>query len=308
MSDKLTQKIIDSRRLFYFYHVAQSGSFSRAEAPTSAPQPIISRHISKLEEELGVQLLERHGRGVTTTRYGEILLRRAETILWEMAEIIEELDAARRRPAGQVSIAASATIMSIYMPAIVNAFIVENPEVELTAIQTSTGEVYSQLLAGKVDIGIVLEMPNKTKFKSLPLSVEPMMLVVARNHPLANQKTVSRHALGSIELVLPASSHGLRNVIDKYARKGSVRLAPQLQIDSVPLIRAVVSDGRFATILPKSTSESEFSSDFAMLRINPSLNRTVYAAFARESRRLDHVTKLLKHVMAVFGVQQNSSE
>jgi DNA-binding transcriptional LysR family regulator len=308
MSDKLGQKIIDSRRLFYFYHVAQSGSFSRAEAPTSAPQPIISRHISKLEKELGVQLLERHGRGVTPTRFGEILLRRAETILAEMAEIIEELDAAHRRPAGQISIAASATIMSMYMPAVVNGFIAEHPEIELTAIQTSTGEVYSQLLAGKVDIGIVLEMPNKAKFKSLPLSVEPMMLVVSQSHPLAEHKSISRHTLGSIELVLPAASHGLRSVIDQYARKGSVRLTPQLQVDSVPLIRAVVSDGRFATILPKTTSETEFSTGFAILRITPPLNRTIYAAYARESRRLDHIMWLIKHITAAFGLKQDSQK
>jgi DNA-binding transcriptional LysR family regulator len=300
MADKLNDRIIDSRRLFYFYHVAQAGSFSRAEAAVSAPQPIISRHISKLEEEIGLQLLDRHGRGVSLTQFGEILQRRAGVILTEMEEALDELDTANRQPLGQVSIAGSATIMSLYMPEIVTRFIAANPEIELTAVQASTGEVYSQLIAGKVDVGIVLEVPNKAKFEVEPLSQDGMVLVVARTHGLAAEETITRASLKDVDLVLPAASHGLRAIIDQYIAAGRLRTAPKLQIDSIPLIRAIVAKGRYATILPSSTAQFEFGGEFVALPIRPGLSRTIYAAYPRESRRIDLIDRMMVHIRAVF--------
>jgi len=301
MAEKLNDQIIDSRRLFYFYHVAQAGSFSRAEAAASAPQPIISRHISKLEEDLGLQLLERHGRGVSLTPFGEILQRHAGTILNEMAETLAELDTASRQPVGQISIAASATIMSLYMPEIVTRFIAENPEVELTAVQASTGEVYSQLIGGKADIGIVLEVPNKAKFETEALSEDAMAVVISTNHALAKERSVPRTALQDLDLVLPAASHGLRSIINQYAAAGHLRMTPKLQIDSIPLIRAIVAKGKYATILPTSTAEYEFDEGFTVLPIKPALSRTIYAAYSKESRRLDLIERLMQHVRSAFA-------
>jgi DNA-binding transcriptional LysR family regulator len=301
MTEKLNDQIIDSRRLFYFYHVAQAGSFSRAQATASAPQPIISRHISKLEEDLGLQLLERHGRGVSLTPFGEILQRRAEVILNEMNETLAELDTASRQPVGQVAIAASATMMSVYMPEIVTRFIADNPEIELTAVQASTGEVYSQLIGGKVDVGIVHEIPNKAKFETEPLSQDAMAVVVSRTHALAGEHSISRAALQNVDLVLPAASHGLRAIINQYAAAGQLRMTPKLQIDSIPLIRAIVAKGRYVTILPVSTAEYEFDDSFAVIPVKPVLSRTIYAAYSKESRRLDLIERLMTHIRAVFS-------
>lgn len=302
MNDTVTKQLIDSKRMFYFYHVAQAGSFSKAESAVQAPQPVISRQVHKLEEELGVQLLERHGRGVRMTRFGEILLRRAEAILGEMEEAVAELDAARRRPAGQVRIAATATMMSIHMPEVVTRFTKEFPDIELTAVQASTGEVYNQLVAGKVDIGLVLAAPNKSRFEVEELLVEPMMVAVSRTNPFAERTVVTRRSLASVGLVLPASAHGLRQLIDEYAAAGEIALEPHLQIDSIPLIRAIVERGDYATILPLSTCNIEFDAEkVAILPIQPALMRTLSAAYLREGRRSAYVDQLMKHVRAVFS-------
>ncbi len=300
MSDFLGRNVIDSRRLFYFYHVALTGSFSRAEAAVSAPQPVISRHINKLEEELGVQLLHRNGRGVTLTRFGEVLLRRAETILDGMAAAIEEIDLARRRPAGQVRIAAPATVMTVYMPEVIRRFMAELPDVEMVAIQALTGEVYGQLLADKVDVGIVIQLPNKARFEAVPLLVEPMMAVVAKTHALANKQTITRAEIATCRLVLPSLAHGLRELIDTYMNQGGVSATAHLHIDSVPLIREVVGQGELMTLLPKSTCTLEFDAGrFHLIDLDPVLTRSLYAAHPRD-KDLPYVAVLMRHLRAVF--------
>ncbi len=301
MSDFLLRNIIDARRLLYFYHAAASGSLSRAEATVHAPQPVISRHINKLEEDLGVQLLNRNGRGVTLTRFGEILFRRAEPILEEMGAAIEELDVARRKPAGQVRVAAPATVMSLYMPEVIRRFMIELPDVELVAIQGLTGEIYGQLVADKIDVGVILQIPNKSKFEAFPLLVEPMMCAMSRAHPLADQTSVSREQVAACRLVIPSLSHGLRELIDAYMAAGGLSVTAHLQIDSVPLIREIVAQGDLITLLPESTCGLEFDDErYAILSLEPGLTRSLYAAQVRD-RDQPYVAVLMRHLRDVFS-------
>ena len=296
--------VFDSRRLLYFYHSAKLGSISLAQAVLNAPQPVISRHINKLEEEIGLQLLDRNGRGVTMTRFGEILFRRAETILQTMEDAIEELELARRQPTGQVRIAAPATFMALFMPEIIRRFMSGLPDVELVATQALTGEIYEKLITDKVDIGIVLNVPNRAKFDVHELLVEPMVCIVGKDHPLAGEQSITRKLLAEYRLVVPSLALGLRQLIDNYMSAGGISVIAHLQIDSVPLIREVVAQGQLATMLPQSTCRLEFdASKFTAIELVPALNRTLYAASPKDSRRGKYVSVLMRHIVDVFAEQ-----
>ena len=299
--------VFDSRRLLYFYHVAKLGSISLAQAVLNAPQPVISRHINKLEEEIGLQLLDRNGRGVTMTRFGEILFRRAESILQAMEEGLEELELARRQPAGQVRIAAPATFMTLFMPEIIRRFMAELPDVELVAAQALTGEIYEKLISDKVDIGIVLNVPNRAKFDVHELLVEPMVCIVGKDHPLASASSITRKMLAGHRLVIPSSALGLRQLIDGYMSAGGISVIAHLQIDSVPLIREVVAQGQLATLLPQSTCRLEFDpAKFSAIDLVPTMTRTLYAACAKDGRRGEYVGVLMRQIRDVF-VERASS-
>ena len=82
---------VELRELRSFIHVARVGSFSRAAAELFITQPALSRQIKKLEDEYGVTLLIRHGRGVKLTAAGSSLLERAETVSHYMAQTAEQL-------------------------------------------------------------------------------------------------------------------------------------------------------------------------------------------------------------------------
>ena len=307
MSDASSRTTIDSRRLLYFYHVATKGSFSRAEGVLGAPQPVISRQIAKLEEELGLQLLERNGRGVTLTRCGQILLRHAEMILDGMEQASKELELARRNPTGQVRLAAPATFMTLYMPEVLNRFMAEFPDVEVMALQSLTGEIYEKLLADNVDIGVVLKVPNKTTFEAHELLVEPLVCIMAKGHELAGAEVITRALLAQIDLVVPSSAQGLRQLINEYMVGSDRRFVPHLQIDSVPLIREVVAQGQLATLLPQSTCRLEFDpAKFSAIDLVPTMTRTLYAACPKDGRRGEYVGVLMRQIRDVF-VERASS-
>src|SRR5258708_32915527 len=92
----ISQDLIDSKRLLYFFHVARMRSFSAAEAILGVAQPALSRQIQQLESELGVQLLVRNGRGVSLTQYGTILQEQAGTILGDISRRGHKIEPAGR--------------------------------------------------------------------------------------------------------------------------------------------------------------------------------------------------------------------
>src|SRR5882724_4698102 len=297
----ISQDLIDSKRLLYFFHVARMRSFSAAEAILGVAQPALSRQIQQLESELGIQLLVRTGRGVSLTQYGTILQEQAVTILGDMSNALEQLQLARRNPGGQISIAASAGIMAYFMPDILRRYVAAFPEIRVTALQAATGEVYDHLASGAVDVAIIVHARNAQKLTCQRLMVEPLYVVARRDHSIAGQQLVEREQLPNLQMVLPASKHGMRDNIDQYCREGDIEINCNVFIDSVPLMKAMVLDTGVCCILPKLTCENDLDpTQFVWRPLKPTLTRSLYVASLQTRAKLPYVKALIREVIAVF--------
>lgn len=280
---RATQKLIDSRRLLYFYHVAKAGRFTAAEAILDVAQSAMSRQIQQLEAELGVQLLERTGHGVRTTPHGDILLRHAETILQGMAATLDALEAASHAPQGSVSIAAPPSFMATHMAAVIAAFTEACPGVRICAVEASTGGVYNHLASGEVDLAIVLQAPHTARLALRELTRETLYVVAAADHPIAAKAWVARAELRALDLVLPASLYGTRAILAEYFAAESIPLRSRLEADSLPLTRELLRTRPVCTILPRATCEAELADgSFVARPLRPALSRTLFLASLRD--------------------------
>ncbi|WP_042876782.1 LysR family transcriptional regulator [Cupriavidus necator] len=296
------QGVLDSRRLLYFFHVARTGSFTVAETILNVAQSAISRQIQLLESELDVQLLSRNGRGVSLTPAGEILFGQAKAILDEMSETMDRLRVSRRSPGGQVSIASFASVMSVVMPEVIRRFQRSYPDVEITARQGATGEVYDQLARGEVDVAILSQPMANKRVVQHKLLVEPLSVVVAKSHPMAGKPHLEREDLASLEFVLPASQRGLRQLIEQYVGPGAELVAP-IRADSTSLMKALVRTGRYATLLPQlsfAPAEEPQPDDFSLIPLKPKFTRTLVVAALAERAEMPLVASLIKEVQAAF--------
>ena len=298
-----TEGVIDSRRLLYFFHVARTGSFTVAETVLNVAQSAISRQIQLLEAELDVQLLLRNGRGVSSlTPAGKILFEQAKSILEEMADTMDQLRASRRSPSGQVSIASFASVMSVIMPDVIRRFVRDHPEVEITARQGATGDVYDQLARGEVDVAVLSQPVANKRVVQHKLLVEPMYVVVSAKHPIASKVAMERDDLASLDLVLPASQRGLRQIIDQYAGQ-SIDLVSPIRADSTSLIKAMVRSGHYATIMPQlsfAPAEESAPDDFALIPFKPKFTRTLVVAALADRAEIPLVASLMEEVVLVF--------
>ncbi|WP_309228756.1 LysR family transcriptional regulator [Roseomonas sp. KE2513] len=113
-ADAAWSALLELRQFRYFVTVGRQRHFGRAAALLRVAQPALSRQVAKLEAELGVQLLERHDRGVSLTAEGEVLLARAEAVLAEAGALLEEARAQPREPQGTVSLGFSPSVAELF--------------------------------------------------------------------------------------------------------------------------------------------------------------------------------------------------
>src|SRR2546430_4479790 len=122
---------MDLRRLEVFAKVAELGSFSRAADALSLTQPTVSEHVRTLEDEIGVQLLDRLGRGATTTHAGRILLDYARRMLALQREARQALDRFQGRTSGELVVGGSTIPGEYVLPALIGRFKGKYPDIPI---------------------------------------------------------------------------------------------------------------------------------------------------------------------------------
>jgi DNA-binding transcriptional LysR family regulator len=175
--------MLDLRQLHYFVVVVEEGQMTRASARLHIAQPALSQAIGKLEIELGVKLLERHARGVTTTEAGEAFLEKAARALLA----VEEAEDALRpwRPgAPQLKVGFSQSAGDLAR-GVLTRFMVSRPDVDLQIRHLEPAERLVQLRRGKIDAELIYPPPRDEGLLECVVAVCPRYVILSERHPLA---------------------------------------------------------------------------------------------------------------------------
>jgi DNA-binding transcriptional LysR family regulator len=216
---------MDLRRLEIFVKVAELASFSRAAEALFLTQPTVSEHVRALEDELGVQLLDRLGRGATPTRAGTLLLgyaRRMLTLSREAAQAIEQFQG---RMSGELTIGGSSIPGEYIVPALIGAFRGKYPDVRITLLIGSSREVQQWVEEGRVEIGVVGATPSARTLEARQLMDDEIVVVVGAQHPWANRKTVSLDELKTEPMILRERGSGSRETFERALETVGLDLA-----------------------------------------------------------------------------------
>ncbi|GLS99360.1 LysR family transcriptional regulator [Sphingobium jiangsuense] len=168
--------------------VAEAGSLRAASRHLGVAQPVMTRNIRDIENELGVALFERHARGVRLTEIGEALVRRASRIQEEVRRAREEVEQLKGRATGQVSVTASTAASIAILPRALHNFRKEYPEAVVKVSEGLFEPVTSDLLEGRIDfyVGVFDQEAFSNQFVMEKLFDNRRVIVARTGHPLAN--------------------------------------------------------------------------------------------------------------------------
>jgi len=205
---------VDLRRLEIFLKVAELGSFSRAADALFLTQPTVSEHVRALEDELGVQLLDRLGRGTTPTKAGTLLLGYARRLLALSREARQAIEQFQGRVSGELVLGGSNIPGEYVLPALIGAFRLKYPDVSLSLRIGASRDVQEWVEQGHVEIGVVGAVPSSRALESRPLMADDLVLAVPPDHPWVSRKTVSVDDVKTEPLILRERGSGSRETLE----------------------------------------------------------------------------------------------
>lgn len=265
--------------------MARSGSFSRAASELYIAQPALSRQIAKLEEEIGVPLLIRHGRGVRLTPAGARLLERAEMITHMVNETGEQVRASADEEGGHLAVGLPPTIGALIGADLIKDFRTRWPRATLHLREGLSSSLQEWVLDKRVDLAVVYNQPLLDAFHVCPLFSEPMILIGPAGGP-GRKRSYHIRDLADIPLILPGLPHSNRRLVEQAAIQHGVRLRVEIEVDSVALTKQLVKAGLGYSILTQVAIKDEVArGDVVAYAIErPSIRSTVAITTLRENR------------------------
>lgn len=245
------------RDLEYLVALAEHKHFRRAADACHVSQPTLSGQIRKLEDELGIILLERTSRKVLFTQSGLLLVDQAKTVLREVKLLKEMASNQGKEMTGPLHVGVIPTIGPYLMPHIVPALQNAFPDLELFLYEAQTHQLLEQLETGRLDCAIVASVRETEPFIEVPLFKERMLLAVAENHPWAKEQTIPMSMLKDHEMLMLDDGHCLRNQALGYCFTAGAKENSHFQATSLETLRNMVAANAGMTLMPELAVLSE---------------------------------------------------
>jgi len=237
--------------LRYLVAVADLRHFGRAAARCFVSQPTLSAQLKKLEQDLGVQLIERAPHNVSLTPAGEEIVARARRIL-EASEEVVTLARSHRDPlAGRLRLALLPTIGPYLLPRVAPHIRRSLPRLQLRLYEYQTGPMLEKLHNGELDVGILALPVELGGLESRELYREAFMVALPERHPLAARQTLRVADLKAETLLLLEEGHCLRDQALEVCSRAGLREQQDFRATSLETLRQMVATGAGVTLLPE---------------------------------------------------------
>jgi DNA-binding transcriptional LysR family regulator len=255
--------------LLGFHVVTREGNFTRAAKRLSISQPAITRRILDMERLYGVRLLERTSRRVLLTEHGHLLLSHVERLIALADEAELALKSRAGLKTGRIEIGTSRPVASYHLSSIAVSFKQRYPGVVPSIHVENSRWILNEVLAFRLDIGIVGVKPKHKDLIVFPFLDEELVILVPANHPWAKRKTVMLKELQDKPLILREKGSGTRGLIESEFNAAGIRPVVAMEVGSNEAIKRAVENNLGLAILPPAVVGAEISEGlFRILRIS----------------------------------------
>jgi DNA-binding transcriptional LysR family regulator len=245
---------VEWQQIIGFYHVAKTGSFTKAAESTFRTQSALTQQIKALETEMGCQLFERVGkRKLLLTLPGEKFLLFCETVLMKHEFLLDELNEIKRLKKGSLRLAAPFSTLYYLLPETLKIYRKRFPWVELSLFDQSQQNVINLVRDGDVDFGIMYESMAPQDFSKIRWLKVETALIAPLGHPLALKNQVNTQDIAQFTLILPPKSEYIvRKRLEELFQKDNLEYQIIMESSNIELSFLYVEMGlgiSFATIV-----------------------------------------------------------
>ncbi len=291
------------RDLKYLVALADHRHFGRAAEASFVSQPTLSTQLKKLEDELGVQLIERGPRQVLLTEVGEAIVERCREVLNEIEQIREEARRHRDPEAGSFRLGLFPTLGPYLLPHVMPQLRTRFPQLEMYLVEEKTEVLLQMLQRGELDATVLaLPIESHHSFEQEVLFDEPFVLALPSDQPLPRHMPVPMLELKAQSLLLLEEGHCLRDQALEVCARTGARERAGFRATSLETLRQMVAAGVGMTLLPILSVKPPVASNPAVRLVafeTPAPIRTLGLLWRKQSARARLMPALAEVLRAV---------
>ena len=235
-------KNVSFRQLRIFESAARLSSFARAAAEMHLSAPAISMQMKDLEEDLGMPLFAKRGRGLVLTSAGEYFLVYARRVLIALKETEDMMLKLKGMEIGTLNIGLVSTAKYI-APHLLARFRLEHPGIKLVIHVRNRDQLIGLLREAAIDVAIMGKPPKDLDVRAEAFANNPHAFICSPDHPLAQERTVNLAQLDSEEILIREQGSGTRTVMENFFEVGRFRPLSTLEMSTTETIKQAVMAG-----------------------------------------------------------------
>lgn len=260
----------------------------------------VSQQIALLEQEAGVQLIERQGRGVRLTRAGEVLVDHTERVLAILDEARSELASIKREVAGTLRVASFPTVAAAVLPRAIMALRTRYPYLEIVLEELEPAEGLAALGSWQADLAFVddlsLKLYGKQRdFEKVPILDDVLQVIVPCDHPLASKPSLSIAELRQERWALDSASSFYAEFIMNLCRRAGYEPMVNASGRGFEIVSAMVAGGCSITIVPSLRLATPLQGVVAV-KLRPEIGRKISVAYRRGERKHPAIKVFIEEV------------
>ncbi len=296
---------MDTQNLKAFIAVAQSRSFSAAATKLFLTQPAVSKRINLLEQQLDTRLFDRIGRQVTLTEAGRTLLPKANSILQDITEAMQEISDLQGQVRGKLKLVTSHHIGLHRLPDILRTYAMNHPEVEIDIQFKDSEDAYHSVLSGEFDLGLVTRVTDTDcRICSETVWHDKLIFVAAQNHPLSQQSSVTLLDISKYPALLPEKKFLTSRIVEELFQQHKLAVRTLLSTNYLETIKALISVGYAWGVLPEIMLKDDVLVRLPVKNIN--LFRHLDCIYHKERTLSNPATAFLHSLLAKVNGNQQS--
>lgn len=275
------------RQLQIFVVAARNLSYARAAEELHLSPPAVSMQLRQLEDNIGLPLFERIGRGVTLTDAGEMLVHHALRILGEIKDAESNLQALLGAEVGHISVGLVSTA-KYFMPKLLAQFSQENPGVEVHFTVGNRENLLQKLQDNAIDLAVMGRTSVEIDARADPLANHPYVVIGPADHPLRDARRFDLHELRDETFLLREEGSGSRRVAEEMFKNHLFQPARSISLGSNETIKQAVMAGMGVSLLSMHTLPLELKTgDLRILDVvGTPIERTWYVVHMNSKRLL----------------------
>jgi DNA-binding transcriptional LysR family regulator len=253
-------------QLQYLVEINRSKSISLAAERAHISQPALSTSISKLEDELRVQLLKRTNQGVYPTEAGEFVIQKALQIIDALEEISSLARVNSNELGGDISIAVELNVNMTFMPKVFSIFRQKYSKANILQKVGESNNILRDVESGKADIGIIIQTEELSKAKDIctkEILQDTLVVLTSKNSPIAGQREISLESAMAQPVILFNSEYitncGISSILKKY---GNINV--NYRVDTIVMLEKLLLQENGITFIPRFVAQ-EYTNMFSGL-------------------------------------------